>query len=125
MTNNRFPLFSVAVGRFVMRLVVPAIVVHELYTAAFGLYVIWLVCRAGIIIASWVPLGLGGILEKLMIWTVLVGVTGPVSSIYIYIYIWSENFRSPTGQKVKPNMADMEALSYVGFSPPVQFLLYT
>ena len=36
----------------------------------------------------------------------------------------SENFRSPTGQKVKPNMADMEALSYVGFSPPVQFLLY-
>ena len=59
-----------------MRLVVPAIVVHELYTAAFGLYVIWLVCRAGIIIASWVPLGLGGILEKLMIWTVLVGGTG-------------------------------------------------
>ena len=45
--------------------------------------------------------------------------------IYIYIYIWSENFRSPTGQKVKPNMADMEALSYVGFSPPAQFLLYT
>ena len=31
----------------------------------------------------------------------------------------------PTGQKVKPNMADMEALSYVGFSPPAQFLLYT
>ena len=29
----------------------------------------------------------------------------------------------PTGQKVKPNMADMGALSYVGFSPPAQFLL--
>ena len=28
-------------------------------------------------------------------------------------------------EKVKPNMADMKALSYVGFSPPAQFLLYT
>ena len=44
---------------------------------------------------------------------------GPVSS----IYIWSEIFGSPTGQKVKPDMADMEALSYIGFSPPAQFNL--
>ena len=48
----------------------------------------------------------------------------PYIYIYIYIYIWSEIFQSPTGQKVKPNMADMDALSYVGFSPPAQFLLY-
>ena len=38
------------------------------------------------------------------------------------LHIWSEIFGSPTGKKVKPNMAGMEALSYVGFSLPVQFL---
>ena len=43
---------------------------------------------------------------------------GPVSSIY-----GVRSSGHPTGQKVKPNMADMEALSYVGFSPPVPFLL--
>ena len=48
-----------------------------------------------------------------------------VSVIYIYIYIWSEIFGSPTVKKVKRNMADMGVLSYVGFSPPAQFLLYT
>ena len=66
--------FSVAVGRFVMRLVVQEITVHELYTAAFGLYVIWLVCRAGNIVVSWIPLGMDGIVEKIKNWTVLVGV---------------------------------------------------
>ena len=33
--------------------------------------------------------------------------------VYVCMYVWSEIYRSPTGQKVKPNMADMEALSYV------------
>ena len=65
--------FSVAVGRFVMSLVVAGVhKVHELYTAAFGLYVIWLVCRTGIIIASWIPLGMDGILEKVKTWLILV-----------------------------------------------------
>ena len=36
---------------------------------------------------------------------------------YIYIYIWSEIFQSPTGQKVKPNMADMETFKNI-LSPP-------
>ena len=48
------------------------------------------------------------------------------SELHIYIYIYGvRSSGHPTGQKVKPNMADMEALSYVGFSPPAQFLLYT
>ena len=50
------------------------------------------------------------------------GVFNPVSSIYIYIY-GVRSSGHPTGQKVQPNTADMEALSYVGFSPPAQFLL--
>ena len=45
----------------------------------------------------------------------------PVST--IYIYIWSEIFWPSTRQKVKPNMAGMEALSYVGFSPPTRSCL--
>ena len=49
----------------------------------------------------------------------------PQGALSLSLYIWSKNSRSPTGQKVKPNMADMEALSYVSFSPPAQFLLYT
>ena len=54
--------------------------------------------------------------------------------IYIYIYIcvcvcvcvcvWSEIFES-IGQKVKPNMVGMEALSFVGFSPSARFLRNT
>ena len=43
--------------------------------------------------------------------------------IYIYIYIYCEIFGSPTGQIVKPNMADMENQSYVSFSPPARFYL--
>ena len=41
-------------------------------------------------------------------------------SLSLTIYIWSEIFGSPIGKKVKSNMADMEALSYVGFNPPAQ-----
>ena len=46
--------------------------VHELYTAACGLYFIWLVCRLGSVLFSWVPLGWGGVALKLFEWFVLV-----------------------------------------------------
>lgn len=63
--------FPVAVGRFVMGLVVTGITVHELYTAAFGLYIIWLVCRTAMIVVSWFPLGMGGVVDKVKTWIVL------------------------------------------------------
>ena len=62
----------VAVGRFVMHLVVSGITVHELYTAAFGLYIIWLLCRTASIVISWLPLGIDDIVEKMKHWTFLV-----------------------------------------------------
>ena len=62
----------VAVGRFVMHLVVAGITVHELYTAAFGLYIIWLLCRTASIVLSWLPLGVNGIFDKMKTWTMLV-----------------------------------------------------
>jgi E3 ubiquitin-protein ligase MARCH6 len=63
---------TVAVGRFVMHLIVSGITVHELYTAAFGLYIIWLLCRTASIVVSWLPLGVNGIVHKMKSWTLLV-----------------------------------------------------
>ena len=46
--------------------------VHELYTAACGLYLIWLVCRVGSVLLSWVPLGWKGVAGKFLEWFLLV-----------------------------------------------------
>jgi len=46
--------------------------VHELYTAACGLYFIWLVCRVGSVLLSWVPLGWKGVAGKVFEWVLLV-----------------------------------------------------
>ena len=69
----RFVLFRpVFIGRSVMKLWMGDASVHELYTAACGLYFIWLVCRLGSVLFSWVPLGWGGVALKLFEWFVLV-----------------------------------------------------
>ena len=55
--------------------------VHELYTAACGLYIIWLVCRIGSVLASWIPLGWKGVAMKFFEWFLLVSswwIYGPV-----------------------------------------------
>lgn len=46
--------------------------VHELYTAACGLYLIWVVCRVGSVLLSWVPLGWKGVAGKFLEWFLLV-----------------------------------------------------
>lgn len=61
----------VFIGRSVMKLWMGDASVHELYTAACGLYFIWLVCRLGSVLFSWVPLGWGGVALKLFEWIVL------------------------------------------------------
>ena len=50
--------------------------VHELYTAACGLYIIWLVCRVGSVLVSWVPLGWKGVAMKFFEWFLLVSSSG-------------------------------------------------
>ena len=47
--------------------------VHELYTAASGLYVCWLFIRLAILLATWLPRGLRAIASKCFEWVVLVG----------------------------------------------------
>jgi hypothetical protein len=71
-STHSYFLPTVAVGRFVMHLVVSGITVHELYTAAFGLYIIWLLCRTASIVFSWLPLGLNGVFDRMKSWTLLV-----------------------------------------------------
>lgn len=67
-----FVLFSVFIGRSVMLLWMGDASVHELYTAACGLYFIWLVCRVGSVLLSWVPLGWKGVAGKVFEWVLLV-----------------------------------------------------
>ena len=64
--------FSVSIGRSVMLLWMGDASVHELYTAACGLYIIWLVCRVGSVLVSWVPLGWKGVAMKFFEWFLLV-----------------------------------------------------
>ena len=63
----------VFLGRFFMSLWVGnGVVVHELYTAACGLYLCWLMCRLATMIWSWLPAGIDLILEKAKMYTILV-----------------------------------------------------
>ena len=68
----------VFIGRSVMLLWMGDAAVHELYTAACGLYIIWLVCRIGSVLTSWIPLGCKGVALKFFEWFLL------VSSLWIY-----------------------------------------
>ena len=47
--------------------------IHELYTAACGLYVCWLLLRIGTVLYNWIPQGTAAILNKLKEWLMLVG----------------------------------------------------
>ena len=46
--------------------------IHELYTAACGLYVCWLTLRIGTVLYNWIPQGTAAILNKLKEWLILV-----------------------------------------------------
>lgn len=46
--------------------------VHELYTAASGLYVCWLSIRAATVLLSWMPQGRTVIMLKVHEWTLMV-----------------------------------------------------
>jgi len=61
----------VFIGRSVMYLWMGDTSVHELYTAACGLYFIWLVCRVGSVLLSWIPLGWKGVAGKFFEWFLL------------------------------------------------------
>lgn len=47
--------------------------IHELYTAACGLYVCWLSIRGVTVLLAWMPQGRTVIIHKVQEWTLMVG----------------------------------------------------
>uniref|UniRef100_A0A3Q3QIJ6 E3 ubiquitin-protein ligase MARCHF6 n=1 Tax=Monopterus albus TaxID=43700 RepID=A0A3Q3QIJ6_MONAL len=62
----------VCVGRWLMSFWMGSTMVHELYTAASGLYVCWLSIRAATVLLSWMPQGRTVILLKVHEWTLMI-----------------------------------------------------
>lgn len=46
--------------------------VHELYTAACGLYICWMFLRIGTVLYNWIPQGTAAIMNKVKEWFILV-----------------------------------------------------
>ncbi|XP_064848897.1 E3 ubiquitin-protein ligase MARCH6 isoform X1 [Oncorhynchus masou masou] len=63
------PVFA---GRYLMSLWTGSAKIHELYTAACGLYVCWLSIRAITVLLAWMPQGRRVILLKVQEWTLMV-----------------------------------------------------
>uniref|UniRef100_A0A3Q3ME02 RING-type E3 ubiquitin transferase n=1 Tax=Mastacembelus armatus TaxID=205130 RepID=A0A3Q3ME02_9TELE len=62
----------VCVGRWLMSFWMGTAMVHELYTAASGLYVCWLSIRAATVLLSWMPQGRTVIMLKVHEWTLMI-----------------------------------------------------
>ncbi|XP_064599110.1 E3 ubiquitin-protein ligase MARCHF6-like [Liolophura sinensis] len=64
-------ILPVSIGRKLMSLWMGDAKIHELYTAACGLYVCWLTLRIGTILYNWIPQGTSVIVNKLKEWAYL------------------------------------------------------
>ncbi|KAG8013864.1 E3 ubiquitin-protein ligase MARCH6 [Nibea albiflora] len=62
----------VCAGRWLMSFWMGSAMVHELYTAASGLYVCWLSIRAATVLLSWMPQGRSVIMLKVQEWTLTI-----------------------------------------------------
>lgn len=63
---------TVFAGRWLMSFWTGTAKIHELYTAACGLYVCWLSIRAVTVLLAWMPQGRRVILLKVQEWTLMV-----------------------------------------------------
>jgi len=61
----------VSIGRFVLHSLMPAGQLHELYTFACGLYVLWLLARLGTLLYKWAPQGISPLLIKIREWVII------------------------------------------------------
>ncbi|XP_077414393.1 E3 ubiquitin-protein ligase MARCHF6-like isoform X2 [Vanacampus margaritifer] len=60
------------VGRWLMSFWMGSATIHELYTAASGLYVCWMSVRAATVLLSWMPQGWPAIVLKAREWTLMI-----------------------------------------------------
>ncbi|XP_048411316.1 E3 ubiquitin-protein ligase MARCH6 isoform X1 [Stegostoma tigrinum] len=62
----------VSAGRWIMSFWTGSAKIHELYTAACGLYICWLTIRAITVLAAWMPQGRDVIFQKLREWSLMI-----------------------------------------------------
>lgn len=67
--------FTVFTGRWLMSFWTGNSKIHELYTAACGLYVCWLSIRGVTILLAWMPQGRTVIVHKVQEWTLMVSIS--------------------------------------------------
>lgn len=65
-------VFAVFAGRWLMSFWTGTAKIHELYTAACGLYVCWLTIRAVTVLVAWMPQGRRVIFQKVKEWSLMV-----------------------------------------------------
>lgn len=64
-------VLPVFLGRKLMSLWMGDAKIHELYTAACGLYICWITLRIGTVLYNWIPQGTSAILNKVKEWVLL------------------------------------------------------
>ncbi|XP_065483773.1 E3 ubiquitin-protein ligase MARCHF6 isoform X2 [Caloenas nicobarica] len=65
-------VFAVFAGRWLMSFWTGTAKIHELYTAACGLYVCWLTIRAVTVLVAWMPQGRRVIFQKVKEWSLMI-----------------------------------------------------
>ena len=65
-------VFAVYMGRYLMSLWMGDVRIHELYTAACGLYTCWVLLRVATVVYNWAPQGFMAIFDRVQEWVVLV-----------------------------------------------------
>lgn len=79
---------SVFIGRKIMAIWMGDAKVHELYTAACGLYMCWLLLRIATVLYNWIPQGTAVIMKKLKEWAILVSIFCKILYLLIYGFCW-------------------------------------
>ena len=78
------PVFA---GRWLMSFWTGTAKIHELYTAACGLYVCWLTIRAVTVLVAWMPQGRRVIFQKVKEWSLIVSINK-----YFYFNMKENNY---------------------------------
>lgn len=91
-------LLLVFAGRWLMSFWTGTAKIHELYTAACGLYVCWLTIRAVTVLVAWMPQGRQVIFQKVKEWSLMVSCW---TTVFLGIVGWWKLLFSPQCPRTK------------------------
>jgi E3 ubiquitin-protein ligase MARCH6 len=66
-------LILVKIGRLVLQLCLGSGSLHEIYTAALGIYVLWIATRVAVVLATWLPQGRLVVIQNILKWMLKAG----------------------------------------------------